>query len=87
LAEALIGKGLPDLSVSKKEFQAMKKNDVRKQALAWLLESRTTMSNAWICARLHMGHWSNLSRAFRRFENPEDRETDGLKTKMLKCTD
>jgi hypothetical protein len=40
-------------------------NDPRKQVLAWLLRSRTTVGGAWIAARLAMGHVSNVSRAYR----------------------
>ena len=42
------------------EVRDMKTSDPRKEALAWLLKTTTTMSNGWITERLQLGHASRL---------------------------
>jgi len=65
----------------------LRKNDKRKQALVWLVKSRTVVGHEWILDRLEMGHLSNVTRAMAGFRNGGDRETRGLKAKMIKCSD
>ena len=79
-------KGLACLSVAAEELVVMRKNDVRKQGLAWLLRSRTVVGDAWIVERLQMGHRSNVSRAVAAFR---ENRTAIRKTKKLLhvCTD
>ena len=42
---------------------AMRCNDPRKQALAWLIKKNTMAGDEWITRELEMGHRSNVSRA------------------------
>jgi len=69
-----------------KEVKRLRKNDKRKQALVWLVKSRTVVGYEWILDRLEMGHRSNVIRAMAGFRNGGDRETRGLKAKMIKCS-
>jgi hypothetical protein len=43
----------------------MRKNDPRKQAVAWLLRKHTTVRNRWLSDRLAMGHQTRVSQAVR----------------------
>ena len=70
-----------------KEVKRLRKNDKRKQALVWLVKSRTVVGHEWILDRLEMGHRSNVTRAMAGFRNGGDRETRGLKATMIKCSD
>jgi hypothetical protein len=40
-----------------------------KLALAWRLRRETTMSREWIAQRLHMGHDSRVTQAWREVDN------------------
>jgi len=71
-AERLIKKGLQLLSVSSEELAGMKKRDLKKQVLAWLLKKNTRVPNAWVASQLHMGHPSNLPLFVKNIENSED---------------
>ena len=70
-----------------KEVKRLRKNDKRKQALVWLVKSRTVVGHERILDRLEMGHRSNVTRAMAGFRNGGDRETRGLKAKMITCSD
>ena len=87
MAGELLEKGLRMLRSDLETVRGLRKNDVRKQALCWLLKSRSVVSNEWIGERLGMGHWSNSSRAFRAIESPATSAARRMKTRMLKCTD
>ena len=62
-AGRLLGRGLEGLGLTLSQVAALKKTDARKQALAWLVKSRTMVGDEWIVARLAMGHRSKGSRA------------------------
>lgn len=55
--------GLTRLGLTIEKAVALKKTDPRKQALAWLIKTRTVVRDEWLVARLEMGHRSNISRA------------------------
>jgi len=87
-AERLLRAGIRALGLAGiKEVKRLRKNDKRKQALVWLVKSRTVAGHEWIPDRLEMGHRSNVTRAMAGFRNGGDRETRGLKAKMIKCSD
>ena len=58
-AELLLKAALKQLGVGIEQMRAMRKNNLRKTATAWLLKSRTSVGNRWICETLRMGHRSN----------------------------
>ncbi len=84
-AERLLTAGLKALGVSEEEILESKSVRIEKQALVWLIKSHTTVRGNWLADRLQMGHPMNVSRALSRFRTREDRETEQLKQKMLKC--
>jgi REP element-mobilizing transposase RayT len=86
-AQRLLAAALTQLGLSLPAVAALKKTDARKQALAWLIKSRTVVGDAWIAARLEMGHRSNVSRAVSAFRAPSDRERRRLQKSLHICTD
>jgi hypothetical protein len=62
----------------------MKKNDPRKQVIAWILKTKTRMKNEWITDQLHMGHWTSVTKAGRKVREGKTRELKLLRTKLTK---
>ena len=69
------------------DARKLRKNDKRKQALVWLVKSRTVVGHEWILERLEMGHRSNVTRAMAEFRNGGTREIRSLKAQMIQCAD
>jgi putative transposase len=86
-AEGLLGKALERLRLDIDQMRAMKKNDLRKQATAWLLKSQTTVGNRWICETLRMGDRSNVNRAMHRVELAQDRQIKRIRNILHQCSD
>lgn len=87
-AQRLLQAGIRVLGLTGiKEVKRLRKNDKRKQALVWLVISRTVVGHEWILDRLEMGHRSNITRAMAGFRKGGDRKTRSLKIKMNKCSD
>ena len=83
-AEKLISKGLKVVMLRSDELEHLAKGDSRKQALAWLVRSRTTASTKWIAKRLMMGDPSNVSRAVRVIQNSKDIDIRRWKKQLLR---
>ncbi len=66
-AERLLEAGLHALGLTEEEARGLRKNDPRKQGLAWWIKSRTVVGDEWVAERLEMGHRCNISRAVRAF--------------------
>ncbi|MEM7144923.1 MAG: transposase [Verrucomicrobiota bacterium] len=75
LAEAkrLLKAGLKKLGLSQKELRAMRKFAPEKQLLAFLLRTRTPVSNDWLSKELAMGHTTNVSNGVRAIREATDR--------------
>ncbi len=86
-ASRLLAAGLERLGLTSQTILSLKKADPRKQALAWLIKTRTVMKDEWLVARLQMGHRSNISRAVSAFEIASDRERKHLRNILHTCTD
>ena len=86
-AERLLAFGLEKLALTMGEAAGLKQADPRKQALAWLVKSRTVVGDEWIVARLEMGHRSNVSRAVTAFRDLKEPEQRRLQKKLHICTD
>ena len=86
-AERLLARGLEGLGLTLSQVAALKKTDARKQALAWLVKSRTVVGDEWIVARLAMGHRSNVSRAVSAYREPQVAERQKLLSILHTCTD
>ncbi len=54
--------GLSQLKLKADELPNLKKGDVRKKVIAWLIHQHTGVRNDWICEQLSMGNSSNLAR-------------------------
>ena len=85
-ADRLLEAGLRQLGLTTTVLHSLKKNDPRKQALAWLIKSRTVVSDEWLLSRLEMGHRSNISRAVSTFRAPADGARRKLKKILHICT-
>jgi hypothetical protein len=57
---AVLQRGLDHLSVTLEAVRDMKTSDPRKECLAWLFKSKTSMRNTWIAAHLNLGLSSRL---------------------------
>lgn len=86
-AQSLLERALAALALESAQVRAMKKNDRRKQAIAWLLKSRTAVGNRWICEALRMGDRSNVNRATRHFDLAPDAETRKIRKILHQCPD
>ena len=86
-AERLLGRSLEGLGLTLSQAAALKKTDARKQALAWLVKSRTVVGDGWIFARLEMGHRSNGSRSVSASREPPAAERRKLLRILHTCTD
>lgn len=86
MAEQLLRQSLDVLGLSEEELLKLKNAAIEKQALAWLIKTRTSVTGVWICGRLNMGHRSNLSRALSCFRDPEKSEIQTVKRKLIQCT-
>jgi len=84
-AERLLARGMEALELA--DVQNLPKNDIRKQALTWLIKSRTVIGHEWIAEKLGMGHRSNMTRALALFRRSETKGVRKLKRKVMKCVD
>ncbi len=60
-AKRLLEYGLKTLHLTEAELQGLKKKDLRKKGIAWLIREHTSVKNDWICSHLAMGCSSNLA--------------------------
>jgi len=86
-AGRLLAAGLARLGLTQATVSSLKKSDPRKQALAWLIKTRSVVSDEWLGGQLRMGDRSNISRAVSAFRTPETRERQKLKKILHTCTD
>ncbi|CAN5744411.1 hypothetical protein BH20VER1_BH20VER1_21030 [soil metagenome] len=86
-AERVLAAGLERLGLTAGSVRSLRKGDARKQALAWLVKSRTVVKDEWLVKRLGMGHRSNISRAVSAFRTTVDRKRRQLKKVLHICTD
>jgi REP element-mobilizing transposase RayT len=83
-AEKLVVRGLNSVKLRDAELEHLSKGDSRKQALAWLIRSRTTASTKWIARRLSMGDPSNVSRAVGALQGTKDGKMKRWKELLLR---
>ena len=82
-AEHLLQLALNLLGLTEAELVDMKSNRSEKQAIAWLLKKRTTVTIVWLATRLSMGHRTNASKAISIFNHATSHEKKSLKEKIL----
>jgi hypothetical protein len=80
-ARQLAREALQLLNLTDLDLPDLPKNDVRKQAIAWLVRTRTTMRNDWVGTELGLGSRVSVYQAVRRFT--EGLEPDVLRIKAL----
>lgn len=83
--QRLLELGLECLEIDLETVAEMRKNDVRKQALAWLVKSNTVVGDEWVCRTLGMGDRSNISRAVVRFQKKKEKPVVALVRKLHVC--
>lgn len=71
-ARQLLFDGLKKFGVSCDSLDDMRKNALEKQVIAWLLRSRTIVSNQWITEHLKCGHPCNVSAFVGRVKRAKD---------------
>lgn len=67
------------LGLSGAELRGLRKTDIRKQGVAWLLKTRTSMTNKWIDGQLNMGSRTNIYKAVAAMEPPGTAEAKKVK--------
>lgn len=82
----LMKEGMRILGLNRQQLGRLRKTDLRKQAVAWHIRSRTTVSTRWIADQMSMGDPSSVSRAAGVFRGSErgDGEVWDLKRKLMK---
>lgn len=63
-AGRLLSRGLQSYGLVAEDLAKLRKNDARKVAIAALIRRRTAVPNAWIAAKLELGHVSRVSRCW-----------------------
>jgi hypothetical protein len=86
-AGALLLRCLERLKLSAEALACLKQSDPRKQAVAWLIKTRTIAGDEWIMEHMSMGHRSNVGRAVRAFQSPSDSQRRRLRKHLLICAD
>jgi REP element-mobilizing transposase RayT len=81
-AKELVNVARRTLEMTAKDLQNLRKTDTRKQGVAWLIKTRTVMTNDWIDRELNMGSRTNIYKAVQAMENARTSEAKKLK-KML----
>jgi putative transposase len=66
------------------QMELLKRNDNRKEMVAWLLTKKTSVTQDWIAERLSMGNRANVSRAIRQINRSDKREVKEWKAKTGK---
>lgn len=83
-AKRLMEKGLKVFGVSDTSLEAMPKSAIEKQVLAWLIRTRTTVSNEWVSDHLVCGHPDGVSRFVKSVELSQDKSVVKLKKRLSK---
>ena len=68
-ARRLLARGLEVVGLTANDLAALPRGDERKAALAAMLRSRTTVSNAWTAQSLFMGHPSRVTHCVKTARN------------------
>ncbi len=86
-AGALLKRGLESLGLTLDEARKLRQNDPCKQALIWLVKSRTVVPDQWIQEKLRVGNRSNVSRAVSACRAEISGDVRRWKKILHKCTD
>ena len=86
-ARELLARGLDALGIDLAAMKLLRPSDPRKQALAWLIRTKSIVDGSWITRELDMGHPSNVSRAVNVFRIANQQKIKNLKRQLLVCKD
>ena len=86
-ARELLARGLDRLGMDLAAMKLLRPSDPRKQALAWLIRTKSTVAGSSITRELDMGHPSNVSRAVNVFRTADQRKIKDLKRQLHACGD
>jgi hypothetical protein len=86
-ASELLTRGLGTLGMDLAAMRLLRPSDPRKQALAWLIRTKSIVAGPWITRELEMGHSSNVSRAVNVFRTANRKEIKNLKGRLHVCKD
>jgi hypothetical protein len=81
------GSRLEQTSLTQQEARHLRRNDLRKQGLMWLVKSRTAVKDAWLQGKLDTGDRSNINRAAAAYCKASDRRVNCLRAVLHVCTD
>jgi REP element-mobilizing transposase RayT len=85
-ARDLLAAGLTRFSLDEEQVKALPKGDVRKQGLAWLIRTKTSMKNDWVIESLGMGTRTTVYTAVKRFREGSDSATRRVRKTLLNLT-
>jgi len=83
-AERLLGLAVGVVKLDLAEKDSLRKNDSRKEVVAWLLSKKTSVNQNWISNQLAMGVSTNVSIAIKKVEQTKFREVKGWKAELIK---
>jgi len=83
-ALCLLGKACLIVELNLEGKDRLRKNDPRKEVIAWLLHKKTPLGLEWISSQLGMGSRANVSRALRKVEASKISEINLWKNKLQK---
>ena len=86
-AAEVLAKCLEKLEMGIEELKSLRKNDARKQAVVWLIRSKTAVRNDWIQHVTGMGHRNNISRAVAAVEGKNSSAVALIARKIVQCAD
>lgn len=85
MAKDLLKKGQSVLKCSASEARTLPHNNIKKQALVWLVKRHTVVTGEWIRKELNMGSRANVTRALQRYDHSTEKEIKRIKRKMTQC--
>ena len=85
-AERVLDECLKHYKFLEKDLKQLAKSDPRKMLIAGLLRYHFPVSTQWVSDRLHMGHFTTISRAMKFYDDPEGKWRQA-KNRILKFID
>jgi len=82
-AMELIEQSRKQLGLAADELRGLRKTDVRKQSVVWLIKTHTVMSNEWIDRQLDMGSRTNIHKAVVAMERPSDAAVRSIRKRLV----
>lgn len=86
-AAGLLARGVESLGVTLSELWGRKQTDPIKQGVAWLVKTRTTVTDQWLCEQLEMGSRTNVHRAVQAYRQVRDPNRKSIKAQLQLCAD